>query len=65
MFDLITILILTIKVYRYMESVTMNCPECGSNHVVKAGIQVQKNKRKQRYLCKQCGRIILGEVLSE
>jgi transposase-like protein len=42
----------------------MRCPECGSNHIVKAGIQVQKNKRKQRYLCKQCGRIILGEVLS-
>jgi len=43
----------------------MRCPECGSNHIVKAGIQVQKHRCKQRYLCKECGRIIIGEVLNE
>jgi transposase-like protein len=43
----------------------MNCPECGSNHVVKSGIQTQKHKRKQRYLCKNCGHVFLGEILNE
>jgi transposase-like protein len=40
----------------------MKCKFCGSGDVVKAGVHYAGRKR-QRWLCKNCGRIfIAGEV---
>jgi len=33
-----------------------NCPSCGSENTVKAGFYYGKNEKKQKYVCKDCGR---------
>ena len=38
----------------------MKCKHCGSNRVRKAGIDYA-GKKKQRWLCKDCGRFTLGK----
>jgi transposase-like protein len=38
--------------------VTRTCL-CGSKHIVKAGKQITRKGKKQRYLCCICGRILL------
>jgi len=43
----------------------MNCPKCGSSDIRKAGIQYRAKGKCQRYLCKNCGHIFLGEMLNE
>lgn len=35
------------------------CPECHSDHVVKAGFGSYKDERRQRYLCMDCRRITI------
>jgi len=39
------------------------CPECGSGETVRAGIHYARVKR-QRYRCKSCGHIFLGEAIA-
>jgi len=34
----------------------MKCPECDDMHVVKAGLKVTRQGRKQRFQCTHCGR---------
>jgi transposase-like protein len=33
------------------------CPECGSTHVVKHGIQVTRKGKFQMYQCRECARV--------
>jgi predicted nucleotidyltransferase len=42
----------------------VECKFCGSEDVVKAGIYYA-GKRKQRWLCKSCGRVFLGPLTPE
>ena len=32
------------------------CPECGSTHVVRAGLKITRQGKKQRWQCANCGR---------
>lgn len=35
----------------------MNCPECKSEDIRKAGLMLTRKGKQQRYQCKQCGRM--------
>jgi transposase-like protein len=35
----------------------MNCPECGSDKIIKAGFNVTRQGKKQKLKCQNCGRI--------
>ena len=37
----------------------MKCPKCGSEDFIKRGFQLNLGERKQRYQCKDCGKIFL------
>jgi transposase-like protein len=41
----------------------MKCDRCESTELRKAGIQLQSGKNVQRYQCKKCGKIVLGEEI--
>lgn len=38
---------------------------CGNTDVVKAGKRLTRAGVKQRYQCKKCGRMLLGEAKAE
>ncbi len=41
----------------------MKCPYCGSFHIVKDGVRKNKNGKRQRYKCKECGkRFVLDPI---
>jgi len=37
----------------------MICPKCGSDKVVKSGFVLRVGGKKQRYQCKECGRVVV------
>ena len=41
---------------------TPTCPECRSGDVVRDGLKITRRGRKQRWLCKRCGRNFYLEV---
>ncbi|MFA5365615.1 MAG: hypothetical protein WC325_10595 [Candidatus Bathyarchaeia archaeon] len=38
------------------EITNLNCPECKSTHIVKAGFAITRKGRKQKYKCQTCAR---------
>ena len=38
----------------------ISCPNCGGNHVVKAGFSFKRKGWRQRYRCRDCGRYFYG-----
>jgi transposase-like protein len=39
--------------------------ECGKPHWVKGGIRVSRAGKRQRWQCANCGRVMLGAMLSK
>ena len=43
----------------------MQCKRCGSTDTTKAGIHYKTSGKYQRYRCKNCGHLFVGESVGE
>ncbi len=43
----------------------MKCDECGSTNTTQHGFYYNRNGKHQRYKCKDCGRVFIGESTEE
>lgn len=37
------------------------CPECKSTNIQKAGFAITRRGKKQRFQCRECGRVFYGD----